>query len=147
MNLDKEQVRPVRLLCQLQRAQVGNDFMKNNLPGELMRNKLSFFKHPIILHILKPESEFLSFYFCVYVSVYALAYVSCTHGGQSSPSPFVSLWFAVCVQAGWPSSLGLSVSASYLATAALGLPLGMTAPSSAWYGGLTSGPQACTGNP
>lgn len=97
MNLDKEQVRPVRLLCQLQKAQVGNDFMKNNLPGELIRNKLSFFKHPIILYILKLESEFLSFYFCVHVSVYARAYVSCTHGGQSSPSPFVSLWFAVCV--------------------------------------------------
>lgn len=138
----------MRLLCQLQRAQVGNDFMKNNLPGELIINKLSFFKHSIILYILKPESEFLSFYFYVHVSVCARAHVSCTCGGQSSPSALcLFVVRSVCAQAGWPSSLGLSISASRLATAALGLPLDMTAPSSAWYGGLKSGPHACTKNP
>lgn len=138
----------MRLLCQLQRVQVDNDFMKNSLPGELIINKLSFFKHPIILYILKPEGEFLSFYFCVYVSVYARAHVSCTRGGQSSPSALcLFVVHSVCAQAGWPSSLGLSISASCLVTAALGLQLGMTAPSSAWYGGLKSGPRACTGNP
>lgn len=145
----------MRLLCQLQGAQVGNDFMKNNLPGELLRNKLSFSKHSIILYILEPESDFfLSFYFCVYVSVYARAHLSCTRGGQRTASdanphllPFVSLCSAVCVHRLAGPQVWGSLPASHLATAA-----GVTAGHDCTQlcmgtGGLKSGPQACTANP
>lgn len=87
---------------------MGNDFMKNSLPGELIINKLSFFKHSIILYILKPKSEFLSFYFCVYVSVCACV----THMWRSILTfcP-LSLCGSQCVCTGW---LALKFGALYL---------------------------------